>query len=47
MENEAIIITTPVFTKPHFIQGYLESLYELNLTVIESYPDRMAFKINH
>ena len=46
LENNAIIITMPIFTKPHLIQGYLEGLFHLNLTLLESHPDRMAFKIS-
>lgn len=47
LRKDAIIIKTPVFNKPHFIKGYLEGLFNLSLTLIESYPDRMAFKISH
>ena len=47
MKKDTIIITMPIFTKPCFIQGYLESLLNLKLTLIESHPDRMAFKITH
>jgi len=45
LENETIIITMPFFTKPFFIQGYIEGLLNVKLAIIESYPDRMAFKI--
>ena len=45
MKNNTIIITMPIFTKPYFIQGYLESLLNLKLTLIEAHPDRISFKI--
>ena len=45
LDNEAIIILTPVFTKPFFIQGYLEGALNLELMLVESHPDRMVFNI--
>ena len=45
MNNNTILIAKPIFTKPYFLQGYLESLLNLKLKLIESYPDRIAFKI--
>lgn len=47
LENEMIIITMPIFTKPYLIQGYLEGILNHKLTVIEAYPNRMSFKINN
>ena len=43
LDNGAIIILTPVFTKPFFLRGYLEGALNLKLTLIESHPDRMIF----
>lgn len=45
LDDETIIITMPFFTKPFFVQGYIEGLLNAKLTIIESYPDRMTFKI--
>jgi hypothetical protein len=44
-DKGTVIITMPIFTKPHFIQGYLEGLFNIELTVVESLPDRMIFTI--
>ena len=46
MKSDMIIITNPIFTKPHFIQGYLEGLMGVKLTLFEAYQDRVSFKIN-
>lgn len=46
LKNKIIIIKTPVFTKPYFIQGYLEGILNVRLTIIESLPDRMVFNIS-
>lgn len=43
LNDSVIIILTPVFTKPFFIQGYLEGALNLELTLVESRPDRMVF----
>ena len=45
LENKAIIILDPLFTKPFFVQGYLEGALNLKLSLAESYPDRIVFKI--
>ena len=45
LENEAIIVLTPVFTNSFFLQGYLESLLNLKLKLIESHPDRIVFNM--
>ena len=44
-ESRAIIIKNPIFNKPFFLQGYLESTLNLKLKLIESNPDRMIFNI--
>ena len=44
LENDSIVITMPIFTKPHLLRGYLEGLLNLTLTPLESYPDRIIFK---
>mgnify|MGYP001109532066 CR=1 FL=1 len=44
LEKDTIVITMPIFTKPHLLQGYLEGLLNLTLTPVESYPDRITFK---
>ncbi|MCW3991433.1 MAG: hypothetical protein NWE79_01900 [Candidatus Bathyarchaeota archaeon] len=46
-ENESIIITMPIFAKPHFIKGYLEGIFNIKLALIESYPNRIVFKVAH
>ena len=45
LEENLIIVTTPIFTKPYFLQGYLEGLLNLKLTILESVPDRCVYKI--
>lgn len=45
LDDWAIIILTPVFTRPFFIQGYLEGALNLELMLVESQPDRMVFNI--
>jgi hypothetical protein len=45
LEEHMIIVTTPIFTKPYFLQGYLEGLLNLKLTILESVPDRFVYKI--
>jgi hypothetical protein len=45
LEEHIIIVTTPIFTKPYFLQGYLEGLLNLKLTVLESVPDRFVYKM--
>ena len=47
LDDGAIIVLTPVFTKPSFIQGYLEGVLNLELILVESHPDRMVFNIPH
>jgi len=47
LENDMIIITMPLFTKPYFIQGYIEGLMNAKLTLIEAHPDRMCFQISN
>jgi hypothetical protein len=44
LENESIIVTTPVFNKSNFLQGYIEGLFNLELTLLEAHPDRFIFK---
>jgi hypothetical protein len=44
VENESIIVTTPIFNKSNFLQGYIEGLFNLELTLLESHPDRFIFK---
>ena len=46
MENGRIIIKMPIFTKPLFLQGYLEGALNLKLTLIDSHPDRITLKVN-
>lgn len=45
LEENMIIVTTPIFTRPYFLQGYLEGLLNLKLTILESVPDRFVYKI--
>ena len=45
LEENMIIIITPIFTKPYFLQGYLEGLLKVKLTILESVPDRFVYKI--
>lgn len=45
LENRAIIIENPIINKPFFLQGYLEGFLDLELKLIESHPDRIAFEI--
>ena len=45
LENNLIIITMPLFTRPQFLQGYIEGIFNLQLSIIESHPNRIVFKI--
>jgi len=44
--NNTIITTTPIFTKPHFLQGYLEGTLNLNLTTLETNQTRTILTID-
>jgi len=41
------MITAPIFTKPHFLQGFLEGTLNLNLTTLESNQTRTIYTIDN
>jgi len=46
LNKDTIIITAPIFTKPHFLQGFLEGTLNLNLTTLETNQTRTILTIN-
>jgi len=46
LNKDTIIIIAPIFTKPHFLQGFLEGTLNLKLTTLESNQTRTIYTID-